>query len=793
MSGESSSNERVEVDNNCAAGSSSNGLPNDQRDKRSVPPPIKPRISLQRKRLEREALLKQQQQEEFSKRTANKCGFLYKTDPSRKRFQKRWFIICDALISYFSEEPTRSSRVEPKGTIPFKDVMFVGECTVIDKAKHPPTRSRSFSSKTPHQTRTDCKTSISHDISQYQSYFNVGVSSQQGRIYLFAAESPKSRQEWIKILAERIAPPKCYLLSNLTRIECCGYLHVKLGISGIWTTCFVVLSGKNVTILTEFYEDVHRENKIVHVDLRKVLSPSLTTAHQISSCGTVSEIGQPISLNRPYDTTIYIQGVFKSHTESWYHLFLNAWTVPPNALLDQQLLTPSNIPVAVDKCLNFISTYGGLKTKGIYKNSGDETAVKSIFSNLRDTTKLWEWHIRPEEGYTVIDVASALKLYLSSFPECILTEKLYSEFIENNQHENRDERLRRIKCLLKRLPLINFNTLKKIICHFCYLIENADQNQMNIGNISLTMGPVLLFSSQTETDDGCRMDVIGDLITCYAWLFDVTQEEMEKERKIQRTLVCLRETRIRSSKPAGDILVGVYVYNSEWGKCINVPLTPTMSAEELVIYIKEKCNLKEPVNRLSVFEVVCDNQLERILHYSEVVLGVTLSWTTNWPADDAKSNYLIVKTNDLYDKLSPFLNQTNCRTSTIPLSLFSELKFSDINGGKTFRKVICEFIGARLNIYKDAKADKVIGQWNIEDIVWYLGSEAKRNAPSKFCITFINRDKPIIRNKESSGFIGRTICCNTEQEYYQWISGMIIAEYPNGVYPPVKTFVDLLS
>jgi hypothetical protein len=227
-----------------------------------------------------------------------------------------------------------------------------------------------------------------------------------------------------------------------------------------------------------------------------------------------------------------------------------------------------------------------------------------------------------------------------------------------------------------------------------------------------------------------------------------------------------------------------------------------MTARDLVLSVVGLAKVNADASSLSVFEVVCSGQLERILHYSEVVLGCTLGWSTNWPQEDAKENYLLVKENrNLFIKIMPYLqlppgsgglNMSLSRISTIPFSLFNELRFSDLNCGKTYKKVLFEFAGAKLSAYRDAKASKVVGAWNIEEIVWYLGAEKKRNSPTPYSFTFIDKNMPIERNKENHMLIGRTVCCHSEEEYFRWIAGMIIAEHPTGLQPP-RPKIDLLA
>ena len=324
---------------------------------------------------------------------------------------------------------------------------------------------------------------------------------------------------------------------------------------------------------------------------------------------------------------------------------------------------------------------------------------------------------------------------------------------------------------------------------------------MFLSNLTPVACGVLFYSTLESLKDIAirAQDIFTDIVSNYVHLFDVTPEELEKEKQIQKTLILLRETKFLS-KPAGDILVGVYVNDRECGQCLNVRISPSMTAQDLVQYVVRTAKTTVPPSDLSVFEVVCDQQLERILHWKEVVLGVTLSWATSWPAEDAKNNFLLVKDNkSLYSHLRPILSQPpssggiNTTSSSMirspafqPFTLFSELRFSGVKWGKSFKKVIFEFVGAKLSVYKDTKATKTIGEWNIESITWFMGCEKKRNPPTDYSFTFFDRNENIDRNKDSHFFVGRVVCCNNQEEYYKWLAGMMIAEYPSGLFPPQK-------
>lgn len=331
---------------------------------------------------------------------------------------------------------------------------------------------------------------------------------------------------------------------------------------------------------------------------------------------------------------------------------------------------------------------------------------------------------------------------------------------------------------------------------------------MSLSNLAPVLGPTIVYSN----NEGCNNEltdssikIVSDIVSNFPFYFDVSQEELEKEKEIIRKL---DELRMPSAppKPAGDLKVPIYVTDRNWGQCINVSLTPRMTAHDLVLYVIRAAKLEKGGEELSLFEVVCNEQLERVMHWSEVVLPTSLGWAANWPPEDAGRNYLLVKENrELFGKILPFLSQSPAsgglnstsasmlRSSTLPFTLFSELKFSGVGWGKTFKKVLFEFTGAKLNVYKDARASKVLGEWNIEAITWYMGSEKKRSPPTDYTFTFFDRNCRIERKKEGAFFVGRTVCCTTQEEYYKWVAGMTITEFPKGLIPPPKQLIDLLD
>lgn len=109
---------------------------------------------------------------------------------------------------------------------------------------------------------------------------------------------------------------------------------------------------------------------------------------------------------------------------------------------------------------------------------------------------------------------------------------------------------------------------------YCRVVEHADKNEMTLSNVATVVCNTLIFYSQSSGRDSSALvspstDIICDLISSYAWLFDVSREELDKERKILDALDKLQKSNVYlRNGPAGDILVGVHVYDLTEGNYI---------------------------------------------------------------------------------------------------------------------------------------------------------------------------------------------------------------------------------
>ena len=65
--------------------------------------------------------------------------------------------------------------------------------------------------------------------------------------------------------------------------------------------------------------------------------------------------------------------------------------------------------------------------------------------------------------------------------------------------------------------------------------------------------------------------------------------------------------------------------------------------------LREKCMQPQDECGLTLHEAILGGALQRPIHYSELVLDVTLKWG-NWGEEDRRDNYLLLKRNILYEE-----------------------------------------------------------------------------------------------------------------------------------------------
>ena len=328
-----------------------------------------------------------------------------------------------------------------------------------------------------HVIHLDCLVSVGLSNAEDSLTFDLVTSKDKSKTVLTVATS-KELHKWMEWIVESaygdIFSPefrRCYSRS--------GRVFIKDGVTGQWQIAWLLIQSHSKKLWVK-----KPTGPIVCEDLRKVRSVS-----QLSDgggCSSAVQSGSPIIIHWS-DHTCYIQSDLKSETEAWYNLG-RAVALQSGTNLEEHQLTADDVPVLIECCVKFIETYGML-TEGIYRRSGVQSKINRLLAGLRFDA--WNVHISSDE-YTEHDVANVLKRFLRTLPEPLLTNELYSQWIDGLAMESHESQLELYKQLIGSLPYVNRQTLSKLLGHLHAVQNKCEKNLMSVSNLAALWGPNLM-------------------------------------------------------------------------------------------------------------------------------------------------------------------------------------------------------------------------------------------------------------------------------------------------------------
>ncbi|XP_051982145.1 rho GTPase-activating protein 10-like [Xyrauchen texanus] len=139
----------------------------------------------------------------------------------------------------------------------------------------------------------------------------------------------------------------------------------------------------------------------------------------------------------------------------------------------------------------------GINDQGLYRVVGVSSKVQKLLILMIDE-KSSEVDLAASEEWDVKTITSALKLYLRSLPEPLMTYELYKEFIVPAKSGSPESRVQAIHCLVHKLPERNRLVLSLVTKHLANIAANSKQNLMTVANLGVVFGPTLM-RPQEET------------------------------------------------------------------------------------------------------------------------------------------------------------------------------------------------------------------------------------------------------------------------------------------------------
>ncbi|XP_030762777.1 arf-GAP with Rho-GAP domain, ANK repeat and PH domain-containing protein 1 [Sitophilus oryzae] len=582
--------------------------------------------------------------------------------------------------------------------------------------------------------------------------FELNVTGKSRGGHKYGSRSMSERRIWMQHIAEMLTQKfKSRYTSNFIRM---GWAYVREGVSGKWAGAWLILSERELHYVID-------RHSVKTMDLRKARCIILQAYEETQNIPRTNDKGPNMLVDCP-DLTLYLRMWTSRETKVWCHIVkLEAHNNGAN--LDQQQLTKNDIPVIVEKCINFIYAHGSM-SEGIYRKPGTGSVVSDLLFKFRKDAFAVQLTKNLCSEY---EVATALKRFFRELPEPLFGSDHRQYLYEVAKHNIKDEKIRMFKAALDQLPTISYKTSRKLLGHLHFISLQSSKNLMDVDNLAAIWGPTLMHYDDKDRpskglDHVQDAEVVSQLIRHYRNIFPEDPGELEKEKVMLKILQKYTQSPQGSvnDKAAGDFRVWIYLFSKE-GKAYNLAIGPNRTAYEVCMELCDKIGKPALGNHEIILEeVVLDDRLVRPIHHTEKVLDVVLKWSY-WDDADRKNNYITCVS---LSKYWEYIIEK-------PLPVSGELKFAD-SKSRVFRTMLFQFTQGCLSCFKDKTSDASLFSWHIEDLIWYLGHEPKRHPPSKYTMTFFKEGFHPKRTRNHP-FFGNVVVWNDAGSRANWISAML--------------------
>ncbi|XP_072832098.1 rho GTPase-activating protein 10 isoform X2 [Vicugna pacos] len=149
------------------------------------------------------------------------------------------------------------------------------------------------------------------------------------------------------------------------------------------------------------------------------------------------------------------------------------------------------------KCISAVEARG-INDQGLYRVVGVSSKVQKLLSLLMDVKTCNEVDLENSVDWEVKTITSALKQYLRSLPEPLMTYELHGDFIVPAKSGSPESRVNAIHFLVHKLPEKNKEMLDILVKHLTNVSNHSKHNLMTVANLGVVFGPTLM-RPQEET------------------------------------------------------------------------------------------------------------------------------------------------------------------------------------------------------------------------------------------------------------------------------------------------------
>ncbi|KAM4631537.1 rho GTPase-activating protein 17 isoform 1-T2 [Discoglossus pictus] len=172
------------------------------------------------------------------------------------------------------------------------------------------------------------------------------------------------------------------------------------------------------------------------------------------------------------------------------------WTEKPafgTALEEHLKRSGREIALPIEACVMMLLETG-MKEEGLFRIAAGASKLKKLKAALDcSTSQLEEFYSDPHA------VAGALKSYLRELPEPLMTFNLYDEWIQAGNIPDQSLKLQALWLVCQKLPKPNLENFRYLVKFLAKLSHSSDINKMTPSNISIVLGPNLLWAKHEGT------------------------------------------------------------------------------------------------------------------------------------------------------------------------------------------------------------------------------------------------------------------------------------------------------
>ncbi|XP_078324308.1 rho GTPase-activating protein 26-like isoform X2 [Crassostrea virginica] len=305
---------------------------------------------------------------------------------------------------------------------------------------------------------------------------------------------------------------------------------------------YLYLMEKKVmgTTWTKHYCWYKKDGKIFHMmpynQVTGKLSQPVTEKFKLKSC--IRRASQTIDKRFCFDITVderpdtlTFQALSDDDRKQWMDAMDGrepVYTAPNTSSEDSSL---DDIGFSfIKKCIQGVESRG-LQEQGLYRLVGVNSKVTKLMAQGLDPKRKDKIDISDPNQFEIKTITSAVKNYLRSLPEPLMTFKLHKPLIAAAKQESKTLRIHDIHTLVHKLPEANFEMLELLIGHLRKVAEQSDKNLMTVANLGVCFGPTLMRAEEETV--AAIMDIkflniiVEILINNYEKIFKTPPEDAD--------------------------------------------------------------------------------------------------------------------------------------------------------------------------------------------------------------------------------------------------------------------------